>query len=96
MFRNQTFSFEALRAAGFAVYGGADLGEVIVTAQKVRGAATSPSRTAHGRRPPSGYTDWLGSPRRWPPGERPRGASASLELLPDRRVLLARTPCNGS
>ena len=38
MFRNQTFSFEALRAAGFAVYGGADLGEVIVTAQKVRGS----------------------------------------------------------
>lgn len=38
MFRNQTFSFETLRAAGFAVYGGADLGEVIVTAQKVRGS----------------------------------------------------------
>ena len=37
MFRNQAFSFQALRAAGFAVYGGADLGEVIVTAQKVRG-----------------------------------------------------------
>ena len=38
MFRNKTFSFEALRAAGFAVYGGADLGEVIVTAQQVRGS----------------------------------------------------------
>lgn len=37
MFRNQAFSFETLRAAGFAVYGGADLGEVIVTAQQVRG-----------------------------------------------------------
>ena len=37
MFRNQAFSFQALRAAGFAVYGGADLGEVIVTAQKVKG-----------------------------------------------------------
>jgi pimeloyl-ACP methyl ester carboxylesterase len=38
MFRNQAFSFQALRAAGFAVYGGADLGEVIVTAQKIRGS----------------------------------------------------------
>ncbi len=36
IFRNESFSYEALRAAGFAVYGGADLGEVIVTAQKVR------------------------------------------------------------
>jgi hypothetical protein len=36
MFRNQTFSFEALRTAGFAVYGGADIGEVIVTARKIR------------------------------------------------------------
>jgi hypothetical protein len=31
LFRNESFSFEALRAAGFAVYGGADLGEVIVS-----------------------------------------------------------------
>jgi pimeloyl-ACP methyl ester carboxylesterase len=32
LFDDESFSFEALRAAGFANYGGADLGEVIVTA----------------------------------------------------------------
>jgi pimeloyl-ACP methyl ester carboxylesterase len=36
VFKNEQFSFEALRAAGFAVYGGADLGEVLVTAQRVK------------------------------------------------------------
>lgn len=32
LFEDESFSFETLRAAGFANYGGADLGEVIVTA----------------------------------------------------------------
>jgi pimeloyl-ACP methyl ester carboxylesterase len=32
LFDDESFSFEALRAAGFANYGGADLGEVIATA----------------------------------------------------------------
>lgn len=32
LFEDESFSFEALRAAGFANYGGADLGEVLVTA----------------------------------------------------------------
>lgn len=36
LFRNESFSFETLRAAGFAAYGGADLGEVIVTAKSIR------------------------------------------------------------
>jgi dienelactone hydrolase len=35
LFDDESFSFEALRAAGFACYGGADLGEVIVTAQGI-------------------------------------------------------------
>ena len=35
LFDDESFSFEALRAAGFADYGGADLGEVIVTAQGI-------------------------------------------------------------
>lgn len=35
LFDNESFSFEALRTAGFANYGGADLGEVLVTAQAV-------------------------------------------------------------
>jgi len=29
LFRNESFSFETLRTAGFATYGGADLGEVL-------------------------------------------------------------------
>ena len=32
LFENESFSFEALRTAGYACYGGADLGEVLVTA----------------------------------------------------------------
>ncbi|WP_458087876.1 alpha/beta hydrolase family protein [Streptomyces malaysiensis] len=35
LFDDESFSFEALRAAGFANYGGADLGEVIATARNI-------------------------------------------------------------
>lgn len=35
LFENESFSFETLRAAGFANYGGADLGEIIVTARAI-------------------------------------------------------------
>jgi pimeloyl-ACP methyl ester carboxylesterase len=35
LFDDESFSFETLRAAGFANYGGADLGEVIVTADAI-------------------------------------------------------------
>jgi pimeloyl-ACP methyl ester carboxylesterase len=35
LFDDESFSFEALRAAGFATYGGADLGEVLVTADAI-------------------------------------------------------------
>ena len=35
LFDDQSFSFEALRAAGFANYGGADLGEILVTARAI-------------------------------------------------------------
>ena len=35
LFDNPSFSFEALRAAGFANYGGADLGEILVTARAI-------------------------------------------------------------
>jgi pimeloyl-ACP methyl ester carboxylesterase len=36
LFDNENFSFETLRTAGFAAYGGADLGEVLVTASNIR------------------------------------------------------------
>jgi len=32
---DDAFSFEALRATGYACYGGADLGEVIVTTRQI-------------------------------------------------------------
>ncbi len=32
LFNDQSFSFEALRALGYAAYGGADVGEVVSTA----------------------------------------------------------------
>src|SRR5438128_9796692 len=35
LFDDESFSFEALRTAGFAAYGGADLGEVLSTASHV-------------------------------------------------------------
>lgn len=35
LFEDESFSFETLRTAGFANYGGADLGEVIVTARAI-------------------------------------------------------------
>jgi pimeloyl-ACP methyl ester carboxylesterase len=35
LFRNESFSFETLRTAGFATYGGADLGEVLATARLI-------------------------------------------------------------
>jgi alpha-beta hydrolase superfamily lysophospholipase len=35
LFDNESFSFEALRTAGYACYGGADLGEVLVTARGI-------------------------------------------------------------
>jgi pimeloyl-ACP methyl ester carboxylesterase len=37
LFDDESFSFEMLRAAGFAAYGGADLGEVLVTAAAITG-----------------------------------------------------------
>src|ERR1700677_1072448 len=35
-FRDESFSFETLRAAGSAPYGGADLGEVLATTRVIR------------------------------------------------------------
>jgi pimeloyl-ACP methyl ester carboxylesterase len=35
LFDDESFSFETLRAAGFAPYGGADLGEILVTAEAI-------------------------------------------------------------
>jgi pimeloyl-ACP methyl ester carboxylesterase len=36
LFEDETFSFETLRTTGFALYGGADLGEVLITARSIR------------------------------------------------------------
>ena len=35
LFDDETFAFETLRTAGFALYGGADLGEVLGTASAI-------------------------------------------------------------
>lgn len=35
LYENESFSFEALRAAGYATYGGAELGEVLVTCRQI-------------------------------------------------------------
>lgn len=36
LFKDRSFSFEALRAAGFANYGGADLSDILVTARTIK------------------------------------------------------------
>jgi dienelactone hydrolase len=36
LFKDKSFSFEALRAAGFANYGGADLSDILVTARTIK------------------------------------------------------------
>ena len=35
LYDDESFSFEALRAAGYAAYNGADLGEVLVTCRQI-------------------------------------------------------------
>jgi hypothetical protein len=35
LFDDEAFSFETLRSTGFAVYGGADIGEVLRTASDI-------------------------------------------------------------
>jgi hypothetical protein len=35
LFRNKSFSFELLRASGYANYAGADLGEVLATVRSI-------------------------------------------------------------
>ena len=35
LYSDESFSFEALRATGYAAYGGADLGEVLVTCRQI-------------------------------------------------------------
>ena len=37
LFDAESFSFETLRTAGFAMYGGSDLGGVLVTASAITG-----------------------------------------------------------
>ena len=36
VFRDQTFSFELLRAIGYMVYDGADIGECLATAARIK------------------------------------------------------------
>ena len=45
LFDNESFSFETLRTAGFAAYGGADLGEVLATASHIGEGDEAPSPT---------------------------------------------------
>src|SRR2546421_12136587 len=53
IFRDQTFSFELLRAIGYTVYDGADIGECLATAARIKEGDfeswhTEGSRTARG------------------------------------------------
>jgi hypothetical protein len=49
-FKDQTFSFELLRAVGYAPYGGADLGECLATAERIKDGDLE-----------SWHTEWLRS-----------------------------------
>ena len=47
LFDDESFSFEALRTAGFAAYGGADLGEVLTTASHIGEGDEASALTTH-------------------------------------------------
>jgi hypothetical protein len=44
LYDDESFSFEALRATGFADYGGAELGEVLATCRQIRKGMRMPGR----------------------------------------------------
>ena len=82
LFENPLFDAQLLRALAHAYYGGADVGECLSTAQRIREDDFD-----------SWYDEWYqtadrlyaaaeAEPRRRPVGERPRGLSARLQLLP--------------
>ena len=52
-FRDESFAFETLRAAGSAPYSGADLGEVLATARAIRNGDEA-----------GWFTAWLNTARR--------------------------------
>ena len=55
IFNDKSFFFETLRVLGYALYGGADIGEVIGTASRVSDGDEAPG-TPSGGRSPSGST----------------------------------------
>ena len=81
LFTDDAFSFEALRLTGYARYGGADLGEVIVTTRQIPDADEAAWHD-HWKKP---------APRRTP-DQRPGAAPAGLPLLPNGRLLPPRGP----
>ena len=91
LFDDDAFSFETLRTAGFALYGGADLAEVLVTAAAISGGDDA-AGTGHGRRPRSGCRRSASRP--WPPGTR----SARGKRCCARRTTTGpqRTSCSNS
>jgi hypothetical protein len=55
LFDDDTFSFETLRSTSFASYFGADLGEVLATADRIRDGDQG-----------SWYREWRATAGRWP------------------------------
>lgn len=53
VFKNETFSFEFIRTLGHAVYGGADIGECVATAQRIKDKDLD-----------SWYTEWFNTAKR--------------------------------
>ena len=89
LFENESFSFETLRTAGYASYGGADLGEVLVT---VRGIPDGDEALWHQRwkalaeRLHAVGTSALQAGR---PGQRKGCPAAGERILPRGRLLPA-------
>lgn len=91
LYDDESFSFEALRATGFADYGGAELGEVLVTCRQIpegdedswsaQWAATAERVERTGR-------DALAAGHRISARE----ALLRVQLLPDRRLLPPQGP----
>ena len=92
LFNDQSFSFETLRALGYAAYGGADIGEVTSTASRIPDGDETAWYTQWRALAERIHADADRSAAAGHPRQRPRVLPAGQQLLPAVRVLPARRP----
>ena len=90
LFNDQSFSFETLRALGYAPYGGADIGEVTSTASRIPDGDETAWYTAVAGARRTDPRRRRSQRRRRSSRQRPGVLPAGEQLLPAVRVLPAR------